>query len=74
VANLRMTDVEISHDGSEARPPMLLDDVHNAVFENLTARRESGPCFVLRNVSGLEIRNCPSLPDTSVEEAREREL
>ncbi|OHE89480.1 MAG: exo-poly-alpha-D-galacturonosidase [Verrucomicrobia bacterium RIFCSPLOWO2_12_FULL_64_8] len=65
VKGLSLHGVEVRHVADEQRPPFYLHDVTDAVFSHVKAPHAPGvPTFVLREVNGLTVRDCPGLPDT----------
>jgi hypothetical protein len=67
--------VEVSYEADEMRPVIVLDDVNDIRIDALKVRRSPGvPFFVLRNVRDFVARNCPSLPDTSLQHADTQSL
>ena len=73
VRGLTVTDMKVSYARAEQRPPVRLDDVADASFENFQAQRAPGtPGFVLRQVTGFSVKNSPGMADTKREQA-ERE-
>lgn len=66
--NIEMHNVEVSYEKAEMRPVVVLDDVENASFDGLKARRGPGvPFLILRNACSYAARNCPGVPDSPQE-------
>jgi len=67
--------VQISYDGEEARPAFYLNDVKNAEFLHVKAKRQDGvPEFVLRNISDFRTHHTTSVPDTLIQKTEKSEL
>lgn len=59
--------VQVTYDGEEARPAFYLNDVKNADFLHVKAKRTAGvPEFVLKNVTNFRTHYNYSLPDTLI--------
>jgi polygalacturonase len=64
VNGLKMNDVEIGCLKDDLRPALVLENVNNAEFDNLTAPHAAGvPAFVLKQVSNLTLRQSADLPE-----------
>lgn len=75
VKGITMTDVEVSFMNNDARPPFLLSDVKGADFNRVKAQRTaSGKTFVLRDVTDFNTYQVWLVPDTRLEQAKEKEL
>ena len=75
VKGITMTDVEVSFLTNDARPPFLLSDVKGADFNRVKAQRTaSGKTFVLRDVFDFNTNQVWLVPDTRLEQAKEKEL
>jgi len=60
VNGLTVRNVSFSFEKTDKRPPVVLEDVHNAAFEQLSAQRVGdGPTFILRNVTHLSVQQTP---------------
>jgi polygalacturonase len=63
--NVLLRDVQVGFMKEDGRPSVLLWDVAGITFDNLTAQKSaSAPLFMLRDVTGLVIRNSAGIPDT----------
>ncbi len=63
--NLTLRDVQIGFLKEDGRPAVVLWDVADITFDNLTAQKSpSAPLFMLRDLTGLAIRNSAGIPDT----------
>ncbi len=73
VVNLRLRDVELRTLGADARPAVVLDDVHGARFDGvqLSATGDQ-PAWSLVNTSSVRARETTRLPDGDVPDAKER--
>ncbi len=75
VQNLSVRNVEVSYRQEDKRPPFVLDDVTGVSFDGVKAQSAADtPCFVLRQVSDFDARNCPGLPDTRREQVDSEQL
>ncbi len=63
--NITFRDVQIGFMKEDGRPAVMLVDVAGVEFDNLKAQKSaSAPLFMLRDVTGLAIRNSAGIPDT----------
>jgi polygalacturonase len=70
VKGLQVSDVSVSFEKDDVRPPIVLEDVHNATFDSVQAKRmPEAPFFVYKNVSDLTVRDTKGVPDTHKEAA-----
>jgi polygalacturonase len=70
VHGLTVDHVEFRYAGEEHRPAVTLSEVTNADIDHLRAPHAfDAAVFVLKNVSGLTIRNCPGVSDTIRDQA-----
>lgn len=62
---LEMEHVKISYKNTEARTAIVLDDVHDAYFENLNLQQggDKAPYFDLRNVSDFSAKDSRNIKD-----------
>ena len=75
VKGITMTDVEVSFLRDDLRPPFLLSDVKGADFHRLKAQRApAGKIFVLKDVWDFVANQVSSVPDTRIDQVKEREL
>src|SRR4029077_15729372 len=62
VRGLMLRDVAVTFEGTDLRPPFLLQDASSVHFDHVEARRAPGvPFAVLRDVDGLVLRDSPGL-------------
>jgi polygalacturonase len=75
VAGIELNHVKIDYDKEEGRPAVVLDDVQDAVFDHLDARRgaDHAPLFDLRDSTGFCVTGSPGIADTSREALVARE-
>ena len=67
VNGLQMKDVEVRFMRNDQRPPFVIDSAKNVVFESLKAQHADGvPTFLLKEVTNLDLRESPDLPDTKL--------
>ena len=65
VRGLNVRDVRFELLQDDRRPAVILDDVAGADFDHFQAPPGAGvPVMVLKQVSGLDVRHSPGLPDT----------
>jgi hypothetical protein len=73
--NVEISDVQIIPQEPDARPPIMLEDVKGAEFENVKAQRAAGaPMFVLRNVTGLKTHRVQGVADVDKDKADDGKL
>jgi polygalacturonase len=71
VAGIQMNDVDVSFTDDDRRPAFVLDDVRDAEFHRVSARKSAGaPTFVLRDVAEFRTVQSRPIPDTYVRSAR----
>ena len=64
VKGLSLRDIDIRTEGTDARPPFVLEDVHGADFDHILApHAASAPSFVFRNVSDFTVRASKGVAD-----------
>jgi len=67
--------IQVTYDGEEARPAFYLNDVKNADFLHVKAKRTAGvPEFVLKNVTNFRTHYNYSLPDTLIQQTELKNL
>jgi polygalacturonase len=65
VKNLHVSNVSLSFDHPEHRPPIVLEDVHTATLDNITAMRLPAVPFVrCQNVTTLTLHQLPTLTNS----------
>jgi polygalacturonase len=70
VHGLTVDHVEVRYAGEEHRPVVTLSDVTNADIDHLQgAHADDAAVFVLKNVTGLNVRNSPGVADTHSDQA-----
>jgi polygalacturonase len=75
VRGIDMNDVKIVCQKEDARPAFILDDVEKAAFFHIdTTRTGDRPIFVLKDVTGFSVSKSGSVPDTTLEQVKEKEL
>jgi polygalacturonase len=75
VKGLTMTDVEVSFIKDDLRPPFFLSDVKGADFHRVKAQRmPTGKVFILKDVTDFNASQVLLVPDTRLEQAKEKEL
>lgn len=66
--NLQMNNVDIYYQQPDARPSMVLDDVHGISFDNLNIRKDNQAAFFsLKNVTDFSTFHCRGIKDTLIE-------
>jgi polygalacturonase len=71
VAGIKMDDVDVSFTEDERRPAFVLDDVRDAEFHRVSARKSAtAPTFVLRDVAEFRTLHSRPVPDTYVRSAK----
>jgi polygalacturonase len=65
VNNLQLTDIKLTCDKPDVRPPIVLENVNGAELQNIKAKKESNvPTVVQGEVNGLVARRVQDTPDT----------
>jgi polygalacturonase len=65
INGLQVSDVSLSFEKDDVRSPVVLDDVHNATFDSVQARRmPEVPFFRFTKVSDFTVRDTKGVPDT----------
>jgi polygalacturonase len=74
VVGIEIHDVKVDYVKPEARPAFVLDDVTDAAFHHINAKRgtDGAPLFDLRNVADFSVTDSRDVPDTRVSERVER--
>ena len=74
VKGLEMHDVKADYLRPEARPAIVLEDVHDAWFHHLNVARgtDNAPLFDLRGVSDFSVTDSRNIDDTKIPERVER--
>ncbi len=63
--NLALRDIDVTFEKSDARPAVQLDDVSDVKLDHVDIQRSgNAPFAVLRDVSGLVVRDCAGASDT----------
>lgn len=67
VKGIEFNNVQVSYTDTEERPAFYLNDVKNADFLHVKAKRSEGvPEFVLKNVENIRTHYTLSIPDTTI--------
>jgi polygalacturonase len=75
VKGIELSHVEFRYAQEDLRPPVMLDDVAGADFDHLKTQHAAGtPVFVLKNVSGFVVHNCPGIADAQREQVTDEKL
>jgi hypothetical protein len=70
-----LRDVDIKYMKEDLRPAFFLDDVRAAYFARIKAAHAPGASsFVLRNVEDFRIRDSMPVPDTHLDNVKEKTL
>ena len=70
---IKMDDVDVSFVDDDRRPAFVLDDVHDAEFHGVIARKSSDvPTFVLRDVTEFRAVHSRPIPDAYVRSAKSK--
>ena len=65
VNGLEMSDINLTYDKPDVRPPFVVENVKGAEFANVKARRDSSnPVFILRNVQNFAAHRVQGVADT----------
>jgi polygalacturonase len=65
--NIEMSDIELTTEKEDFRPPFVLEDVKGASFFNVRASHKDGiPSFILRNVTDFKTFQCGTVPDKKI--------
>lgn len=72
---IEMDNVEVHVLKEDRRPAFVLQDVTDADFFHVEADRADGiPMFVLQEVTGFRVGQSDAVPDTTLEQAKQKEL
>ncbi|MEA2734201.1 MAG: hypothetical protein QOE14_652, partial [Humisphaera sp.] len=64
VNGLQMSNIEVSYEQPDARPPFVIEQVKGAKFVNVEAKKEAAtPTFILRNVEDFRTRDVRGVAD-----------
>ncbi len=75
VKGLRVHDVVLKYLNEDERLAFILDDVHDAVFYDVDAEKgNNAPQFIMKNVSGVTLRDVKGVKDVKVDKAERKEL
>ncbi len=75
VKNLQVSDVQMTYVKAEARPPIVLEDVQGATFEDVRTKREPGVAvFRLKDVKDLTVKQVEGVADGRKEATTEESL
>ena len=65
VNNMEMSDIRLSYENTDQRPPFKFVEVHNVSLRNIHAERERGvPGMVKEKASGIKISDFEGIPDS----------
>ena len=74
VNGLEMSDIELTYDKPDARPPFVIEQVKGAEFLNVEAEREADtPAFILRNVEDFRTHRVRGVADAEKEKVADEE-
>ena len=75
VKGLRVNNVVLRYMNRDERPAFILDDVHDASFNNIDAQKgDEAPHFILKNVSNISIHEVNGIDDAKIEKAEKKKL
>jgi len=75
VKGLRVNDVVLRYMNRDERPAFVLDDVSDAAFYNVDARKGDGaPLFILKNVTNFSAHQVNGVVDTKIGKTEKKEL
>ena len=75
VKGLRVSDVVLRYLNRDERPAFVLDDVHNATFDNIDAQKaEDALSFILKNVTNFVAHQVKGIADTRIETTERKDL
>jgi polygalacturonase len=73
--NVRLSDVEVSYEKEDGRPPFMLDDVKGAELRFVKAQKANGtPVVVLKNVADVSLQQVAGVKDANVKTAEKKSL
>lgn len=68
VKNLEMSNIEMKLENEDFRPPIILEDVKGATFNNIKApHAKDVPTFILKNVTDFKTVQCGIIPDKEID-------
>ncbi len=74
VNGIEMSNVEVGYMAEDQRPAFVLNDVRNATFRSINAQHEPEvPIFVLKDIESFSTYQC-QVPDTQIEQSKQKEL
>jgi len=66
VKGLELSDVQVTYEKDEARPPFAVEQARDVSFVNVKAKRSQGtPAFVLRDVENFSTHRVQGVADTT---------
>jgi polygalacturonase len=72
---IELNNVEIRAINEDFRPAIILDDVQNIAFNNLKSSKTNNvPTFILKNVRGVDIKNCEQVKDQTIQNVESGQL
>ena len=75
VNGIELNNVEVGYMKDDLRPAFVLTGVTRADFNNVKAQHAEGvPAFILKNVTGFETWHSRGIPDTRIENIKEKSL
>jgi polygalacturonase len=75
VEGLEMSDIEVTYDKPDARPPFVVEQVKGAEFINVEAKKEAdAPTFILRGVEDFRAHRVRGVADTEKAKVDEEKL
>jgi hypothetical protein len=64
--DITVENVTVGYAAEDRRPPVVLQDVAGISFRKFNAQRAAGvPGFVLKDVTGFAVKDCPGTADTT---------
>jgi polygalacturonase len=74
VNGLEMSNIEVSYEKPDARPPFVIEQVKGAEFVNVEAKKESdAPTFILRDVEDFRTHRVRGVADTEKQNVADEE-
>jgi polygalacturonase len=74
-SGVELSAIKIKVEKPDARPAVLLEDVHDAGFDRIRLPRDgSWPWFVLKDVTEFSVARSKPVPDTEIDHTANREL
>ena len=75
VKNLQMSDIQVSYDKPDVRPPFVIEKVKGAEFINVKAERDSSaPAFIIRDVENFSTHRVQGVADTQKDRIDDEKL